>query len=279
MTLNNIYVRTFAAGDLLERAAAARVWDKLTFDRRNKSTRAGEASWTVTDAHHRLRPGAVVDGRSGRGRRALDRPARSRTHWEQLYLPVLAPHRGRGRPDADRAGALHHLLRARHQRRLDARRQGCVRARDAAASRSTWRRASCPSCTGATHDYLCRSAARGKCRGHRKPADGGAQGHVRAHRRRERAHLHRQRQCAARKQQDSDACEESAGSRAGAHAGKPIGVAVRTALELAEVLAANPFPDAPADRTVVIFLDAAPPKSALSRHQGRGPRGGAARQA
>ncbi|MGH8444646.1 MAG: DUF1697 domain-containing protein [Solimonas sp.] len=47
-----------------------------------------------------------------------------------------------------------------------------------------------------------------------------------------------------------------------AHAGKPVGVLVRTADEMAAVLKANPFPDAAPNRTVAIFLDAAPPKNA-----------------
>lgn len=53
------------------------------------------------------------------------------------------------------------------------------------------------------------------------------------------------------------------------HAGKPIGVMIRTANEMAAVLAANPFPDAPANRTVAIFLDDAPPGDALDRIAGR----------
>ena len=54
-----------------------------------------------------------------------------------------------------------------------------------------------------------------------------------------------------------------------AYAGKPVGVVVRTAAEMAEVLARNPFPDAPANRTVAIFLDAAPPATALDNLSGR----------
>lgn len=49
------------------------------------------------------------------------------------------------------------------------------------------------------------------------------------------------------------------------HAGKPIGVMVRTADELARVLAANPFPDAAPNRALVVFLDAPPPPDALAR--------------
>ena len=51
--------------------------------------------------------------------------------------------------------------------------------------------------------------------------------------------------------------------------GKPIGVQVRTAAQLAAVLAANPFPEAPPNRTVAIFLEAAPPAEALADVRGR----------
>lgn len=54
-----------------------------------------------------------------------------------------------------------------------------------------------------------------------------------------------------------------------AYAGKPVSVLVRTAAEMAEVLARNPFPNAPGNRTVAIFLDAAPPSTALEGISGR----------
>ena len=44
-----------------------------------------------------------------------------------------------------------------------------------------------------------------------------------------------------------------------AYAGKPVGVLVRTAAEMAAVSAANPFPEAPPNRTLAIFVDAPPP--------------------
>lgn len=43
------------------------------------------------------------------------------------------------------------------------------------------------------------------------------------------------------------------------YAGKPVGVMVRSGEELAAALAENPFADAPPNRVIVIFLDAAPP--------------------
>ena len=54
-----------------------------------------------------------------------------------------------------------------------------------------------------------------------------------------------------------------------AYAGKPVGVLVRSAAEMAAVLAANPFPDAPGNRVVAIFLDAAPPPDALAAAVGQ----------
>jgi len=52
------------------------------------------------------------------------------------------------------------------------------------------------------------------------------------------------------------------------YAGKPVGVVVRTAAEMAAVRDANPFPDGPGNRTVAIFLDAAPPADALEKAAG-----------
>jgi uncharacterized protein (DUF1697 family) len=54
-----------------------------------------------------------------------------------------------------------------------------------------------------------------------------------------------------------------------AYAGKPVAVMVRTAAEMAEVLAKNPFPHTPGNRTMAIFLDAAPPRDALESISGR----------
>jgi uncharacterized protein (DUF1697 family) len=53
------------------------------------------------------------------------------------------------------------------------------------------------------------------------------------------------------------------------YAGKPVDVLVRTASELAEVLASNPFPDALPNRTVAIFLDGPPMGDALERINGK----------
>lgn len=49
------------------------------------------------------------------------------------------------------------------------------------------------------------------------------------------------------------------------HAGKPVGVLVRTGAEMAAVVMANPFPDAAPNRAMVIFLDAAPPADSVEK--------------
>jgi uncharacterized protein (DUF1697 family) len=53
-----------------------------------------------------------------------------------------------------------------------------------------------------------------------------------------------------------------------AYAGKPVGVIVRTAAEMAEIAAKNPFPKAKPNFTVAIFLDRAPPADTLAGVRG-----------
>lgn len=52
------------------------------------------------------------------------------------------------------------------------------------------------------------------------------------------------------------------------YAGKPVGVTVRTASEMAKVVADNPFASEPGNRVVAIFLNEAPAKSVLTDHKG-----------
>jgi uncharacterized protein (DUF1697 family) len=54
-----------------------------------------------------------------------------------------------------------------------------------------------------------------------------------------------------------------------AYAGKPVGVLVRTATEMAQILADSPFPKAAPDRTMAVFLDRALPSDALAGIRGQ----------
>jgi uncharacterized protein (DUF1697 family) len=57
--------------------------------------------------------------------------------------------------------------------------------------------------------------------------------------------------------------------RLAAYAGKPVGVLVRTADEMAQVLADNPFPKLAPNRTMAVFLDKAPPADTLASVRGQ----------
>ncbi len=57
--------------------------------------------------------------------------------------------------------------------------------------------------------------------------------------------------------------------RLAAYAGKPVGVIIRSAEEMAAVLKSNPFPKAPPNYTVAIFLDEAAPADTLKNIKGQ----------
>jgi uncharacterized protein (DUF1697 family) len=57
--------------------------------------------------------------------------------------------------------------------------------------------------------------------------------------------------------------------RLATYAGKPVGVLVRTAEEMAQVLADNPFPKLAPNRTMAVFLDKAPPADTLASVRGQ----------
>ena len=52
-------------------------------------------------------------------------------------------------------------------------------------------------------------------------------------------------------------------------AGKPVGILVRSAAEIEQVLSNNPFPKAAPNRTMAVFLDRAPPSDTLAGIRGR----------
>jgi protein arginine N-methyltransferase 1 len=91
MSFNNIYVRTFAPADLVDGAAAARSWDRLAFDRRNTTTRAGRASWTLKEPATMYGLALWWSAELVDGVALSTGPLDPKTHWEQLYLPALAP--------------------------------------------------------------------------------------------------------------------------------------------------------------------------------------------
>lgn len=62
---------------------------------------------------------------------------------------------------------------------------------------------------------------------------------------------------------------QALGERLKVYAGKPVGVLVRSASEIAGVVARNPFPQAAGNRVVALFLDASLPADPLDGVTGR----------
>lgn len=91
MSLNNVYIRTLAAGELLDEGRAAQCWDKIDFHAKNRLARHGEMRFEVrrpTVVHGlavwwtaELVPGVSLS----------TSPLAPPTHWEQLFFPALEP--------------------------------------------------------------------------------------------------------------------------------------------------------------------------------------------
>jgi protein arginine N-methyltransferase 1 len=91
MSLNNAYVRALRPTDILDGCRSATVWDEIDLTSETKSKRRGEAEWRLP------RPAPIygfatwwkVELVPGIG--FATGPLSPRTHWEQLYFPLLRP--------------------------------------------------------------------------------------------------------------------------------------------------------------------------------------------
>jgi hypothetical protein len=91
MSLNNVYVRSFASGELLDGGAAAKVWDTVTLGSDTRSARKGEVSWKL-DAPQTVYGFAYWwEAELIEGVKLSTAPDAPRTHWEQLYFPLEMP--------------------------------------------------------------------------------------------------------------------------------------------------------------------------------------------
>lgn len=91
-SMNNIYVKEIAADDLLKGENVAKQWDAVDFRKdKNESVRTGEAVWSVLEDttvygfcvwwESVLAPGITIS----------TSPYSAKTHWKQIYLPLLSP--------------------------------------------------------------------------------------------------------------------------------------------------------------------------------------------
>lgn len=93
MSRNNVYVRTLKPGELLDGGQAAKEWDSVELGSDRRAARKGEVSWGLKSSETiygfaywwtaDLVPGVSLS----------TAPSGPRTHWEQLYFPLLAPMR------------------------------------------------------------------------------------------------------------------------------------------------------------------------------------------
>jgi protein arginine N-methyltransferase 1 len=91
MSLNNVYVRRLEPGELLADGRDARVWDEVDLRSGKGANRKGEANFKLAASatiygfaywwEAELVPGVVLS----------TAPDAARTHWEQLYFPLLEP--------------------------------------------------------------------------------------------------------------------------------------------------------------------------------------------
>ena len=91
MSFNNAYVRTLAADELLDGGKSAAAWDSIDLTRDAKSARKGEAHWKLAKPRTVYGFAYWWDAALGNGITLSTAPGAARTHWEQLYFPLLQP--------------------------------------------------------------------------------------------------------------------------------------------------------------------------------------------
>ncbi|MFA5898692.1 MAG: 50S ribosomal protein L11 methyltransferase [Hyphomicrobium sp.] len=91
MSLNNIYVRTLKPAELLD----AKVWDAVAFGADARTNRKGEASWKLSEPATVYGFAVWWSAQLLAGVSLSTAPDAPKTHWEQLYFPLLAPISGK----------------------------------------------------------------------------------------------------------------------------------------------------------------------------------------
>lgn len=91
MTLNNLYVRSFAEGDLYRGKVGAQRWDTVDFTAKNKSIRKGNGAWKIDRATTIYGFAVWWECELLKDIKLSTSPMANQTHWEQLYFPVVQP--------------------------------------------------------------------------------------------------------------------------------------------------------------------------------------------
>jgi protein arginine N-methyltransferase 1 len=91
MSLNNVYVRSFAPRELLGAAGAAERWDRIDLTVRNRLARKGRVAWQVDQPSIVYGLALWWSAMLAAGIELATGPRAPPTHWEQLYFPALEP--------------------------------------------------------------------------------------------------------------------------------------------------------------------------------------------
>lgn len=91
MSFNNAYVRTVKPAELLDDGASAKAWDVVELGQEKRASRKGEASWKVAKAATAYGFAVWWVADLAPGISLSTAPDAPRTHWEQLYFPLLEP--------------------------------------------------------------------------------------------------------------------------------------------------------------------------------------------
>jgi protein arginine N-methyltransferase 1 len=91
MSLNNVYVRSFAPRELLGAAGAAERWDRIDLTGRNRLARKGRVAWQVDQPSIVYGLASWWSAKLAPGIELATGPRAPPTHWEQLYFPALEP--------------------------------------------------------------------------------------------------------------------------------------------------------------------------------------------
>lgn len=89
ISCQNIYVRTFASADLLP--GGVQQWDQVDFYKKNSPVRSVQCTWTMERPVTVFGFGLWWQAELVRGVLLSTAPSAPRTHWEQIYMPVLEP--------------------------------------------------------------------------------------------------------------------------------------------------------------------------------------------
>ena len=91
MCFQNMYVKTIPPGELLKSSEAVQQWDTIDFREENNSIRKADTAWKVSQEQTIFGFALWWDCELLPGITLSTNPAKPKTHWEQIFLPLPEP--------------------------------------------------------------------------------------------------------------------------------------------------------------------------------------------